>query len=239
MDPLGDLLMTRPIQTGWELSIEPCLSWRFGCIDDPDHQVHNSSVWTQTRTQSDCQEPLPTICGKCCTLSSTYCTGGELSTDRDNGSGNDYEDVINWELLDDSYKQSETIKGELVIRLWHNFTHLQRWTKVHTVHRVYQQRRAGDVYLCGRIVGWAIRYRDIWLRVQLPGSCRNHQDVMRNALHVMEHTTHCYTCGLQISGCRLLMLTAVGTRYTSKCQLTVLVKVEQVLWEWDTRLQGL
>jgi hypothetical protein len=36
MDPLEDPLKTRPIQTGREMSIEPCPNGQFGFIDNPD-----------------------------------------------------------------------------------------------------------------------------------------------------------------------------------------------------------
>jgi len=52
MDPLGDLLITRPIQTGWEFTIEPYPSWQFGLIDNKNSQFGNSSGWTRTRTQT-------------------------------------------------------------------------------------------------------------------------------------------------------------------------------------------
>jgi hypothetical protein len=61
MDPLGDPLTTRPIQTGWEFTIDPYPSWPFGFIDDPDRQFGNGSVLTQTGTQSDSPEPLLTL----------------------------------------------------------------------------------------------------------------------------------------------------------------------------------
>jgi len=61
MDPLGDPLTTRSIQTGWEFIMEPYPSGQFGFIDDPDRQFGNSSVWTLTRTRSDGPEPLLTL----------------------------------------------------------------------------------------------------------------------------------------------------------------------------------
>jgi len=63
MGLLGDPLTTRPIQTGWEFTFEPYPSWQFRCIDNPDLQFGNSSVWAQTRVQpqSDSQEPLLTL----------------------------------------------------------------------------------------------------------------------------------------------------------------------------------
>ena len=61
MDPLGDPLTTRPIQTGWEFTMEPYPSRQFKFIDDPDRQFGNGSVWTRTRTQSDGPEPLLTL----------------------------------------------------------------------------------------------------------------------------------------------------------------------------------
>jgi hypothetical protein len=54
MDPLT----TRPIQTGWEIAMEPYPSGQLRCIDDQDVQFGNGSVWTRTRTRSDGPEPL-------------------------------------------------------------------------------------------------------------------------------------------------------------------------------------
>ena len=61
MDPLCDPLTTRPIQTGWEICIEPYPNRRFGCVDNPDRQFGNGSVLTRTRTRSDGPEPLLTL----------------------------------------------------------------------------------------------------------------------------------------------------------------------------------
>jgi len=61
MDPLGDPLTTRPIQTGWEFTMEPYPIGQFWFIDDPDQQFGNGSVWTRIRTQSDSPEPLLTL----------------------------------------------------------------------------------------------------------------------------------------------------------------------------------
>jgi hypothetical protein len=61
MDPLCDPLTTRPIQTGWEFTMEPYPSGQFGFINDQDRQFGNCSVWTQTRTRSDGPEPLLTL----------------------------------------------------------------------------------------------------------------------------------------------------------------------------------
>jgi len=61
MDPLGDPLITRPIQTGLEFTIELYPSWLFGFIDNPDRQFGNCLVLTWTRTQSDGPEPLLTL----------------------------------------------------------------------------------------------------------------------------------------------------------------------------------
>jgi len=63
MDLLGNPLTTHPIQTAWEISIEPYLSWRFGCIDNPDLQFGNGSIWTWTQTWSDGLELLLTLGG--------------------------------------------------------------------------------------------------------------------------------------------------------------------------------
>jgi len=61
MDPLGDQLTTRPIQTGWEFSMERYPSGQFGFIDDHDCQCGNGSVWTRARTRSDGPEPWLTL----------------------------------------------------------------------------------------------------------------------------------------------------------------------------------
>jgi len=61
MDPLGDPLTTRRIQTGWELTIEPYPSCRFGFIGNPDHHFGNGSSWTRTRTWCDSPAPLLTL----------------------------------------------------------------------------------------------------------------------------------------------------------------------------------
>jgi len=60
MDPLGDPLTTRPIQMGWEFTIEPYPSQRFGFIDNPNRRFGSALGWTRTRTRSDGPEPLPT-----------------------------------------------------------------------------------------------------------------------------------------------------------------------------------
>jgi hypothetical protein len=61
MDPVGNPLTARPIQTGWEFTIELYLSGQFGFIDHPDHQFGNGSVWTRTQTRSDDPEPFLTL----------------------------------------------------------------------------------------------------------------------------------------------------------------------------------
>jgi len=63
MDPLCDPLTTRPIQTGWEFTMEPYPIGQFGFIDDPDRQFGNDSVWTRTWARSDGPEPLLTLPG--------------------------------------------------------------------------------------------------------------------------------------------------------------------------------
>jgi len=60
MDPLGDPLRTRPIEMGWDISIEPYRNWLLRWIDNPEWQFVNGLVLTQTRTRSDSPEPLPT-----------------------------------------------------------------------------------------------------------------------------------------------------------------------------------
>jgi hypothetical protein len=61
MDPLGDLLTTRPNQTGWEFTFELYPSWWFGFIDNLHRQFGNWSVWTWTRTRIISPEPLLTL----------------------------------------------------------------------------------------------------------------------------------------------------------------------------------
>jgi len=85
MDPLGDPLTTRPIQTGWEFTMEPYPSRQFGLIDDLDRQFGNGSVWTRTRTRSDGPEPLLTravlsVCCTRCMLYSVYAVLGVCRT---------------------------------------------------------------------------------------------------------------------------------------------------------------
>jgi len=58
MDPLGDLLTTRPMQKGWEISIEPCPNQRCWWIDNPDVQFANGLVPTRTLTKCHGPEPL-------------------------------------------------------------------------------------------------------------------------------------------------------------------------------------
>ena len=58
MDPLGDQLTTRPIQTGWVFTFEPYPSWRLGFIDNPERRFGNGSDWIRTRTRSDDPDPL-------------------------------------------------------------------------------------------------------------------------------------------------------------------------------------
>jgi hypothetical protein len=61
MDPLGDLLTTRLIQTGWEFTMELYLSGQCGFTDDPDRQFGNGCVWTKAQTRRDSLEPLVTL----------------------------------------------------------------------------------------------------------------------------------------------------------------------------------
>jgi len=58
---LGNPLTTRPSWTGWELTIQPYLCWRFGFFDNPDRQFGISAIWTRTRTRSYGPEPLLTL----------------------------------------------------------------------------------------------------------------------------------------------------------------------------------
>jgi len=61
MDPLGNPITTRPIQPGWELSIEPYPCGWLGFTEEPDRQFGNGSVLPQTRIWSDGLEPLLTL----------------------------------------------------------------------------------------------------------------------------------------------------------------------------------
>jgi len=61
MEPLGNQVTTRPIQTLRELTMEPYLSGQSGCIDDLDRQFGHGLVWTQTRTSSDGPELMLTL----------------------------------------------------------------------------------------------------------------------------------------------------------------------------------
>jgi len=58
MDPLGNPLTTRPIHTGWEISMKSCPNWRLRFIDNPDSQFVDGSILTWTLTQSDIPEML-------------------------------------------------------------------------------------------------------------------------------------------------------------------------------------
>jgi len=58
MGPLGDQLATRPMQTDWQLTMEPYQSGQLVFIHDQDHQCGDDSVWTRTWTQSDGLETL-------------------------------------------------------------------------------------------------------------------------------------------------------------------------------------
>jgi len=61
MDMLRDQLKTLPIETGWEICIEPFPKSWCGRIDNLDSQLGNGWVLTRTRTRSDCLEPLATL----------------------------------------------------------------------------------------------------------------------------------------------------------------------------------
>jgi len=71
MDPLGDPLTTRPIQTGWEFTMAPYPSGQFGFIDHPDRRSGNGSVGTRNRTRGDGPEPLLTLLPSLAVLSTT------------------------------------------------------------------------------------------------------------------------------------------------------------------------
>jgi len=61
MGPLGDLLTTHPILTGWEFTSEQYSSWQFKSTDNTDPAFGNHSVWTLTRITSDSPELLLTL----------------------------------------------------------------------------------------------------------------------------------------------------------------------------------
>jgi len=61
MDPLDNQLTTDPIQTGWEVAIEPYSNWQFRCMDNPDRQFGNWLVRTRTMNNSDGPEPWMTL----------------------------------------------------------------------------------------------------------------------------------------------------------------------------------
>jgi len=61
MDPQGDPLTTRQIQTAWEICIDPYPNWQFGCADNLHRQFSKGSVLTLTGTLSDTPEPLVTL----------------------------------------------------------------------------------------------------------------------------------------------------------------------------------
>ena len=77
MVPLGDPLTTRPIQMGWEISIEPCPIWLFWYIDNPAGQFVNGLVPTRTWTPSYGLDPMPTL--------DTICYGCEVTWEFDTG----------------------------------------------------------------------------------------------------------------------------------------------------------
>jgi hypothetical protein len=62
MDQLDNTLTTRPIETGWETSLEAYLNCWFEAIDDLDRQFGHCSVPSRTLTRSDGPEPLLTLC---------------------------------------------------------------------------------------------------------------------------------------------------------------------------------
>jgi len=101
MDPLGDLLKTRPILAGWEFTMEPYLSGQFGFIDNPDRKFGNGSVWARPRTRSDGPEPL-------LTLSLTTPTNSDNDLRRDTG---------NLSAVLDG--RSDAVQ-DLVVEIWRN-----------------------------------------------------------------------------------------------------------------------
>jgi len=65
MDPVGDLVTTRPLQTGGEIAIEPHPKWWFRFIDSQDRHFSNGAVPFRTRTLTDGPELLPTPVKSC------------------------------------------------------------------------------------------------------------------------------------------------------------------------------
>ena len=63
MDPLYNLLGTRPIQKGREMSMEQYPNRQFGFIVDPDRQSGSGLVPTRTRTRSEGPDPFLTLYG--------------------------------------------------------------------------------------------------------------------------------------------------------------------------------
>jgi len=61
IDPLGDPLTTRPIQTCMEFTMGPYPTGQFRMTDDLDRQFGNGSVSTPTQTQSESLELLLTL----------------------------------------------------------------------------------------------------------------------------------------------------------------------------------
>jgi len=57
IDPLDNPPKTVPIQSRWNICIEPCLNWQFGVIHDLDRQFGNGSFPTQTRMQTQSDGP--------------------------------------------------------------------------------------------------------------------------------------------------------------------------------------
>jgi len=61
MDPLYNLMRSRPIETGREMSMEPYPNREFRFIDNQDHQFGSGSVPTRTRFRSDGPDLLLTL----------------------------------------------------------------------------------------------------------------------------------------------------------------------------------
>jgi hypothetical protein len=58
MEPLGDLLTTRPIQNSWVITFTLYPKWWFWLYDNLDTQFANSLVAILTRTWSNCLEQI-------------------------------------------------------------------------------------------------------------------------------------------------------------------------------------
>jgi hypothetical protein len=121
--------------------------------------------------------------GPHCTALTMHPTSGECSTDRDCSYGSDDND-INSERYNDSYERREPIEGELVLDC-STTSHICGDGQAFIRYTQYTNRDERDIYdFAGTVAGKAIGYRDVRLRLRLPGYGRNHEVVVRNVLHI-------------------------------------------------------